>query len=58
MENSGQLNVIKFLAPLTKDPIAPNNIILGNTPTHAAAAYGHLNIIRYLHGVRYTIHSM
>ena len=42
----GHLNVIKILAPLTKNPHSPTRTIF--TAIHAAAREGHADIIKYL----------
>ena len=41
----GQLDVIRFLAPLTENP---NAVGYGGTPIHQAAWKGHLDIIKFL----------
>ena len=42
----GHLDVIKFLAPLTENPNAPD--MYGDTPIHEAASFGNLDVIRFL----------
>ena len=42
----GYIEIVKILAPLTKDPNAPNKE--GQTPIYKAALYGHTAIVKLL----------